>query len=214
MSEPSCRVLLVDDHPLFRRGVAELIGAEDDIEVVGEAASADEGISAAASLDPDLILMDLNMGDGSGLEALKTIKESGLKARVVMLTVSENQGDFLGAVRAGADGYLLKGSEPEEILEKVRQAVRGDTVFAEPLMGLLVGALREGSAPQPPPSEECLTAREREILHLICAGKSNKHIARELNISDGTVKVHVKNLLRKLNLQSRLEAAVWALTAS
>lgn len=152
MSEQACRVLLVDDHPLFRRGVAELIGAEDDIEVIGEAASADEGIAVAATLDPDLIIMDLNMGEGSGLEALKTIKESGLKARVIMLTVSENQGDFLGAVRAGADGYLLKGSEPEEILEKVRQAVRGDTVFAEPLMGLLVGALREGGAPSRRPA--------------------------------------------------------------
>ncbi|ODA65926.1 Nitrate/nitrite response regulator protein NarL [Methyloligella halotolerans] len=214
MSQSSCRVLLVDDHPLFRRGVAELIAAEPDLEVVGEAASADEGIALASDLDPDLILMDLNMGDGSGLDALKTIKDSGLKARIIMLTVSENEADFLRAVRIGAGGYLLKGSEPEEILEKVRQAARGETVFAEPLMGLLVGALREGGTPPPPPSEECLTAREREILHLICAGKSNKHIARELNISDGTVKVHVKNLLRKLNLQSRLEAAVWALTAS
>ncbi|XSG81495.1 MAG: two-component system response regulator NarL [Methyloligella sp. ZOD6] len=214
MSKSPCRVLLVDDHPLFRRGVAELISEEDDIEVVGEAASADEGIALATALDPDLILMDLNMGDGSGLAALKTIKDSGLKAHVVMLTVSDNENDFLRAVRIGAGGYLLKGSEPEEILEKVRQAARGETVFTEPLMSLLVGALREGSTPPPPPSEECLTAREREILHLICAGKSNKHIARELNISDGTVKVHVKNLLRKLNLQSRLEAAVWALTAS
>ena len=116
-------------------------------------------------------------------------------------------------MRAGAEGYLLKDSEPEKILEKLRQAARGETVFTEPLMNLLLEAMREG-APAPPATEECLTTRERQILRLIAAGRSNKHIARELNISDGTVKVHVKNLLRKLNLQSRLEAAVWALTTS
>ena len=213
MNTDSYRVLLVDDHPLFRRGVAQLIASQPDFEVVGEAASSDEGVSMAASLKPDLVLMDLEMRDSSGLDALKQIKGSGMDTQVIMLTVSDAEQDFVRAVRAGAEGYLLKDSEPEEILDKLRQAARGEAVFTEPLMGLLVGAMR-GGTPTPPPTDECLTARERQILQLIAAGKSNKHIARELNISDGTVKVHVKNLLRKLNLQSRLEAAVWALTTS
>lgn len=213
MHTDSCRVLLVDDHPLFRRGVAQLIASQPDFEVVGEAASSNEGVSLASSLKPDLVLMDLNMRDGSGLDALKQIKDSGLDTQVILLTVSDAEQDFIRAVRAGAEGYLLKGAEPEEILDKLRQAARGETVFAEPLMGMLLGAMRSGT-PAPPANEECLTTRERQILRLIAAGKSNKLIARELNISDGTVKVHVKNLLRKLNLQSRLEAAVWALTTS
>ena len=212
MNAESCRVLLVDDHPLFRCGVAQLIAAQSDFEVVGEAASAEEGVSLASALKPDLVLMDLNMRRSSGLDALKQIKEAGLDAQVVMLTVSDAEQDFIKAIRAGAEGYLLKGSDPEEILAKLRQAARGETVFTDSLMNLLLGAMREGTPP--PPNEECLTTRERQILRLIAEGKSNKNIARELDISDGTVKVHVKNLLRKLNLQSRLEAAVWALTES
>lgn len=213
MNTESCRVLLVDDHPLFRCGVAQLIESQPDFEVIGEAPSSDEGVAMAASLKPDLVLMDLNMRGSSGIDALKQIKDSGLDAHVVMLTVSDAEQDFIRAVRAGAEGYLLKDSEPEEILEKLRFAARGEPVFTEPLMSLLVGAMRDG-VPAAPTGEECLTTRERQILQLIAAGKSNKYIARELNISDGTVKVHVKNLLRKLNLQSRLEAAVWALTPS
>jgi two-component system, NarL family, nitrate/nitrite response regulator NarL len=213
MNTESCRVLLVDDHPLFRCGVAQLIQAQPDFEVVGEAASSDEGVSLATSLKPNLVLMDLHMRYSSGLDALKQIKDSGLDIQVIMLTVSDAEQDFVRAVRAGAEGYLLKDSEPEELLDKLRQAARGETVFTEALMNLLLGAMRDGT-PAPPTSEECLTMRERQILRLIAAGKSNKHIARELDISDGTVKVHVKNLLRKLNLQSRLEAAVWALTNS
>ncbi len=213
MNAESCRVLLVDDHPLFRCGVAQLISSQPDFEVVGEATSSDEGVSLATSLKPDLVLMDLDMGASSGLDALKQIKDSGMDTHVIMLTVSDAEQDFVRAVRAGAEGYLLKDSEPEEILDKLRQAARGETVFTEPLLSLLVGAMR-GGTPSPPTTDACLTARERQILQLIAAGKSNKHIARELNISDGTVKVHVKNLLRKLNLQSRLEAAVWALTNS
>lgn len=206
-----CRVLLVDDHPLFRSGVAQLISSQPDFEVVGEAATCDDGVALAESLGPDLVIMDMHMGEGSGLDALRRIKEAELNTEVIMLTVSDAETDFLRAVRAGAKGYLLKGSEPEEILTKLRLAARGESVFTEPLMNLLLGAMRDG-APKPAPDADCLTTREKQILQLIAAGKSNKHIARDLNISDGTVKVHVKNLLRKLNLQSRLEAAVWALT--
>jgi two-component system nitrate/nitrite response regulator NarL len=213
MNAEHCRVLLVDNHPLFRRGVAQLIASQPDFEVVGEAMSAEEGVVLATSLKPDLVLMDLNMPGGSGLDALKQIKDAGLDTQVIMLTVSDAEQDFIEAVRAGAEGYLLKDSEPEEILEKLRQAARGESVFTESLMNILLEAMRDANR-APPASDVGLTARERQILRLIATGRSNKMIARELNISDGTVKVHVKNLLRKLNMQSRLEAAIWALTAS
>jgi two-component system nitrate/nitrite response regulator NarL len=211
MNAEHCRVLLVDNHPLFRRGVAQLIASQPDFEVVGEAMSAEEGVVLATSLKPDLVLMDLNMPGSSGLDALKQIKESGVDTQVIMLTVSDAEQDFIKAVRAGAEGYLLKDSEPEEILEKLRQAARGESVFTESLMNILLEAMRDDNR-APPADDVGLTARERQILRLIATGRSNKKIARELNISDGTVKVHVKNLLRKLNLQSRLEAAIWALT--
>lgn len=213
MGENCCRVLLIDDHPLFRLGAAQLIAAQDDFEVIGEAAHCGDGVALAASLKPDLVLMELRIGDGDGLNALTQIVSTDQGADVIVLTASDSEQDLLGAVRAGAKGYLLKDSEPDEILQKLRLAARGHTVFTEPLMDLLLGVMR-GGKPTTPANTDCLTTRERQILELIAGGQSNKHIARELNISDGTVKVHVKNILRKLNLRSRLEAAVWALRPS
>jgi len=204
-----CRVLLVDDHPLFRRGVAQLIASQPDFEVVGEAASGEEGVALTHQLKPDIVLLDVDMRGIGGLQALKQIKESGADTQVIMLSVSDAEVNLVTAVRSGADGYLLKDAEPEEMLEKLRQAARGEVTFTDSLMAMLVDAMRSG-APAPA-TDEALTERERQILQLIAGGKSNKHIARQLGISDGTVKVHVKNLLRKLHLRSRLEAAVWAL---
>ncbi|MEZ5444590.1 MAG: two-component system response regulator NarL [Gammaproteobacteria bacterium] len=204
-----CRVLLVDDHPLFRRGVMQLIAAQPDFEVVGEAASGEEGVALTHRLNPDIVLLDVDMRGMGGLQALKEIKESGADTQVIMLSVSDAEMNLVTAVRSGADGYLLKDAEPEEMLEKLRQAARGEVIFTDSLMAMLVDAMRSGTPA--PSTDEALTERERQILQLIAAGKSNKHIARELGISDGTVKVHVKNLLRKLHLRSRLEAAVWAL---
>lgn len=207
--EAPCRVLLVDDHPLFRRGVAQLIATQPEFEVVGEAASGEEGVQMVQKLEPDLVLLDVDMRGIGGLQALRQIKELNLDTQVIMLTVSDREANLTHAVRNGADGYLLKDADPEELLEKLRQAARGEVVFTESLMATLVDAMRQGN--QAPANDEALTDRERQILQLIAAGKSNKHIARELGISDGTVKVHVKNLLRKLHLRSRLEAAVWVL---
>ena len=208
-----CRVLLIDHHPLFRLGAAQLISAQDDFEVIGEAAHCGDGVALAASLKPDLVLMELRIGGGQGLNALTQIVATDQGGDVIVLTASDSEQDVLGAVRAGAKGYLLKDSEPDEILQKLRLAARGHTVFTEPLMNLLLDVMRDGK-PATTASADCLTARERQILDLIAGGQSNKHIARDLNISDGTVKVHVKNILRKLNLRSRLEAAVWALRPS
>lgn len=209
MDSSRCRVLLVDDHPLFRRGVMQLIAAQPDFEVVGEAASGEEGVALTHTLNPDIVLLDVDMRGMGGLQALKQIKESGAETQVIMLSVSDAEMNLVTAVRSGADGYLLKDAEPEEMLEKLRQAARGEVIFTDSLMAMLVDAMRSGTPA--PATDEALTERERQILQLIAGGKSNKHIARQLGISDGTVKVHVKNLLRKLHLRSRLEAAVWAL---
>lgn len=204
------RILLIDDHPLFRKGVAQLLSARGEFEVVGEAASAEEGVALARRVNPDLVLLDLNMRGLNGLAALRLLREAGVAVQVVVLTVSDAEQDLIAAVRGGADGYLLKDSEPETLLEKLRLACRGQSVFDEQLTNVLVEALREES-PALASQAQSLTERERQILRLIANGLSNKLIARELDISDGTVKVHVKNLLRKLGLRSRLEAAVWAL---
>jgi len=210
MSETPQRLLIIDDHPLFRRGVIQLIGEVPEFDVVGEASSGQEGIELAQQLDPDMILLDLNMKDMSGLEVLKVIKASGSDTRVVMLTVSDAEADLVTCLRAGADGYLLKEMEPEDLIIKLQEAASGRLPLTERLTALLAHSLRAETQPRDP-DEAGLTEQERRILDLIAAGKSNKLIARELDIAEGTVKVHVKHLLRKLNLRSRVEAAVWAI---
>lgn len=208
---PSCtqRLLIVDDHPLFRKGVMQLIALLPEFEVVGEASSGEQGIELAYKLAPDIILLDLNMKDMNGVDMLKVVKAAGLEARVVMLTVSDQAEDLVAALRAGADGYLLKETEPEELLVKLREVAAGQVSITERLAQQLARSLRTDSPPREP-DEAGLTDQERRILDLIALGMSNKLIARELDIAEGTVKVHVKHLLRKLNLRSRVEAAVWA----
>jgi len=194
---------------LFRRGVIQLIGEVPEFDVVGEASSGQEGIELAKQLAPDMILLDLNMKDMSGLEVLNVIKASGSDTRVVILTVSDAETDLVTCLRAGADGYLLKEMEPEDLIIKLQEAASGRLQLTERLTALLAHSLRAETQPRDP-DEAGLTEQERRILDLIAAGKSNKLIARELDIAEGTVKVHVKHLLRKLNLRSRVETAVWA----
>lgn len=207
----SYRVLAIDDHPLFRKGVSDLIDMEPHLDLVGEATNGLDGLVLAKTLNPDLILLDINMKGMSGLETLKAIKHEEVDSLILMLTVSDSEEDVLTALRTGADGYLLKDMEPEDILESIRRALQGNLVISERLTQLLAKALRdeEKLSQHIPPSP--LTTREEEILDQIAEGMSNKRIARALDISEGTVKVHVKNLLKKLNLHSRTEAAVWAL---
>lgn len=203
------QVVVIDDHPLFRRGVADLIGMADELRLAGSAASGQEGVALVTRLRPDLVLLDLNMKGMDGIATLKAIKATDVESRVIMLTVSDNEEDVVAALRGGADGYLLKDMEPEEILYRLRQAAAGHLAISPRLTELLARALRQ-EAPPPDPDSAGLTDRERQILKLIATGKSNKLIARELDITEATVKVHVKNILKKLKLRSRVEAAVWA----
>jgi len=202
-------ILIVDDHPLFRKGVIQLIQAVPEFKFVGEAPSGKDGIQLAHALQPDMILLDLNMKDMSGIEVLKTLKDAGLDSRIIMLTVSDQAEDLMAALQAGADGYLLKDMEPEDLMQQLAEAARGKITISERLTQLLVASLREKSRPTHL-AEAGLTEQEGRILEHLIDGKSNKLIAKDMGITEGTVKVHVKHLLKKLNLRSRVEAAVWA----
>jgi two-component system nitrate/nitrite response regulator NarL len=203
------RILVIDDHPLFRKGVGQLIAMAPHLKLVGEASSGEEGVKLAKELDPDLVLLDLHMAGMGGIDTLKAIRDAGLDCRALILTVSDNADDLVAAIRSGADGYLLKDMEPEELLASIDEALDGRTVISDRLTGLLARAIRDESAAKRRDTAS-LTDREQEILQGLAQGLSNKLIARNLDIAEATVKVHVKNLLKKLGFRSRLEAAVWA----
>ena len=209
------RVLLVDDHNLFRSGVRSLLQRYPDLEIVGEAGDGTEGIKRAGLLHPDVVLLDLHMPGLSGLEAARLILEDAPGTHVLALTVSEEAEDLFLALRAGACGYLLKNIEADTLVAAVRAAAAGESVVSPQMMGKLLGGLRNGPTENPLPStgneaHEKLTPREREILGLVARGLSNKEIARELELAESTVKIHVQNTLRKLDLNSRVQAAVYA----
>ncbi|WP_432452650.1 MULTISPECIES: two-component system response regulator NarL [unclassified Agarivorans] len=209
MSTNAATVMLVDDHPLFRKGLQQLIAMEDDLVVLSEYNNGSDAIIGALHDDPDLIILDLNMQGMDGLETVRLMREQHITARIVMLTVSDAEDDVLAAIENGADGYLLKDMEPEDIVENIKQAVLGKLALSDRLTKVLAQSWHK---PKQQPDEnllESLTGRESQILILIAKGMSNKLIAQELRITDATVKVHVKHLLKKLNLRSRLEAAVW-----
>jgi len=208
------RVLLIDDHALVRRGVEELLQSRG-VQVVASVGSGEEGVRRARELQADLILLDVKMPGMNGIETVKALRACGVAAPVVMLTMSREDADLSAALRAGAQGYLLKDIEPEELVPALEAALRGNNVIAPDLVGALARLVRGDAGPQPAarrpeaPFAE-LTPREREILECIADGFSNKMIARTLDITDGTVKLHVKAILRKLGMRSRVEAAVAA----
>jgi len=209
-SEP-VRVLIIDDHPLFRRGVRQLLALDEHFEIAAEAAGGQEGIEQARLHNPDLILLDLNMKGINGLETLRTLRDLGSESRIVMLTVSNAAEDLMAAIRAGADGYVLKDNDPEEILRMIRNVMDGQTAISPEVANLLAGAIRDESLSDTR-SHASLTERELAILKCLAAGMSNKLIGRELDIMESTVKVHIRNLLKKLKFRSRVEAAVWAVS--
>lgn len=203
-------LLLIDDHPMLRNGLKQLIALDERLQVVAEAGNGAQGVALAQQHDPDLILLDLNMPGLNGLDTLTRLREAPLSGRVVVFSVSDEEEDVVSALQRGADGYLLKDMEPEALLKALHQAAAGQIVLSEALTPMLVTRLRD-ARPARPRDITQLTRREREILQLISDGMTNKAIARKLTISESTVKVHVKYLLKKMNLKSRLEAAVWAL---
>lgn len=209
MEKPTVTIIIIDDHALFRKGVSQMISTDSEFTVIGEAASGEEGLLLVEKLKPDLVLIDLNMKGMSGMKVLMQIKEKKLNSRCIILTVSDAEDDLLEALRAGADGYLLKDMEPENLCLSLKKAMSGATVLHESLTEILKNALIHPNLTRSD-DEVSLTEREREILECLANGLNNKTIARALGISDTTVKVHIKHLLSKLKLTSRLEAAVWA----
>ncbi len=200
-------LLLIDDHPLLRRGLAELFEGSGAFRVVGSVSSGAAGIELARELSPHLVILDLHMPGIDGLATLEWLKRDLPAVNVVVLTASAAREDVRAALRAGADGYLLKDSEPEALLAAVSACAHGRARLDPALALLLAGSPRERGAGS---ARLDLTERERQTLALIAEGFSNKLIARQLGISDGTVKVYVKHLLSKLKLRSRLELAAWA----
>lgn len=205
MSEKTVPVLIVDDHPLMRRGVRQLLELDNAFTVVGEASSGAEAISLANRLAPDLILLDLNMKGLSGLDTLKALRQDGVSARVVILTVSDARSDIFTLIDAGADGYLLKDSDPEVLLQDIHRCLTGEKAFSEQVREYLNN---RGSERQKSDPFTLLTERELDVLSEVARGLSNKQIASGLHISEETVKVHIRNLLRKLQVKSRVAATV------
>jgi two-component system nitrate/nitrite response regulator NarL len=212
------RILVVDDHTLFRRGLTALLSRDASLQVVGDAADAGEAQRRAAELQPDLILLDNHLPGVNGVDALPALRQAAPAARIMMLTVSEDEADLAAALRGGACGYLLKTIEGDALVTAIQRAMRGASVVAEEMTDKLVAAYRGAAAPPaeseaaPPPTSpiEQLSPRERDILRGIARGASNKEIARELGIAETTVKIHVQHVLRKLGFSSRVQAAVAA----
>jgi len=210
----SVSLLLIDDHPLFRRGLAGMFSASGDFDVVGEAAGGREGIELARRLRPDVVLLDLHMPGLGGLQVLDEIRQLGFDSLVIVLTAQLEREELLAALRLGVDGYVLKETEPEALLSYVRACRKGDIVLSDDMVSLLARYEHPPQAPAVPLQALQLTTREAQTLALIAQARNNKEIAREFGISDGTVKIYVKNLLRKLGLRSRLELAAWAYRTS
>ncbi|WP_442909337.1 LuxR C-terminal-related transcriptional regulator [Ideonella sp. BN130291] len=208
------RLLVVDDHTLFRRGLIALLGQYPDLEVAGEAGDASEAQRCALELQPQVILLDNHLPGVTGIAALPALREAAPGAYILMLTVSEDEQDLGNALKGGARGYVLKTAEGDELADAIRRSARGESVVSPDMTGKLVHAFRAVSEPAPaaPPTPSdplaALSPREQEILRFIAQGASNKVIARALDIAETTVKIHVQHILRKLNLSSRVQAAV------
>jgi two-component system, NarL family, nitrate/nitrite response regulator NarL len=211
MTDKKIRVLLIDDHTLFRKGLAELLEQRGEITVSGVTGNPEEAIRLLSETQPDVVITDLNMLPVGGLALLRRIRAENWRGPVLVLTVSDAEEDLANAMRAGAQGYLLKDMEPDDVVDAVQRAVRGETVVAPTMTMKLVRLLQGGAqASEKADAFKQLTAREKEILDYLAQGLSNKAIARTLDISHDTVKLHVRHILAKLNLTSRVEAAVFA----
>ena len=208
------RVLVVDDHAVFRQGLELALAPVDDLEVVGAVEGGEAAVSATADLRPDVVLLDVRMPGMTGIEAAQLITNQFPHVRVVMLTASQNEGDLFASIRAGASGYLLKSSSTEQVADAVRAVARGQGFVSPAMTSQLLAEFNElALRAEDDDGERRLTRRESEILDLLAQGLSNKQIAAQLVISQNTVKNHVRNILEKLRLRSRAEAAAFAVRA-
>ncbi|KLV11054.1 DNA-binding response regulator [Photobacterium ganghwense] len=201
------KIMIVDDHPLMRRGIHQLLSFESDFEIVGEASNGADALQLASEAEPDLILLDLNMKGMSGLDTLNAMRAEGIQSCIVVLTVSDSKADIRALLNAGADGYLLKDTEPDELINLLKQALCGGKAYSEQVREYLEDNDSQESL------LDSLTDREMQILQEVAKGFRNKQIAESLFISEATVKVHMKSLLKKLQVKSRTAATVLYLEA-
>ncbi len=213
MSEP-VRVVVVDDQELFRRGLTMLLGIEQGIDVVGEASNGAEGVALVVSTVPDVVLLDVRMPKQSGIEACVAIKEAVPTTKIIMLTMSDDEADLYEAVKSGASGYLLKDSSIEEVAQGIRVVADGQSLISPSMAAKLIDEFKTMSKPERTAGPALkLTERELEVLRLVARGLSNRDVASQLAISENTVKNHVRNILEKLQLHSRMEAVMYAVRA-
>ncbi len=203
------RIVIADDHPIVRRGLRTLINSEPGMELVGEARDGVEAIYAARTIRPDVILLDLVMPRQNGLEAIKEIKRENAEARILVLTSFADDDKLFPAIKAGALGYLLKDSSPEELLEAIRSVYRGESFLHPTIARRLISELSQ--PPSLPPTSQPLTEREVGVLKLVAQGLTNQEIAERLTLSEWTVRTHMRNILEKLHLANRTQAALYAL---
>ncbi len=209
MMTATIKILLVDDHALFRSGINLLLQRHHDFEVVGEASDGIEGVKRAKALQPDVVLLDLHMPGLSGLDAIKLIQEEVPTCRIILLTVFEGGEDVTTASKNGAVGYLLKNIDADFFLNAIRRAMQGDSVISNEMTAKLVANLRRSHESTPTEISK-LTPREGDILAQLASGLSNKEIARELDLAESTVKIHIQSILKKLGLSNRVQAAIYA----
>jgi two-component system NarL family response regulator len=211
MAAEPIRVLIADDHAIFRSAVTAILSGEEDIELVGEASDGEEAVAKAVELAPDVVLMDIRMPKLAGIEAARRIAAELPAAKIVMLTVSDEESDLFDAIKAGASGYLLKEVNPDEIAQAVRQIHAGHSLLSPAVASKLVSEFAAISKRADERiARPTLTAREREVLQLAAEGLTNRQVGRRLGISENTVKNHVRNILEKLHLHTRMEAVLYA----